>query len=381
MNIENMYKKKLSAYTEGNEELFFYWKGRVALYAILKSMGVDEGDEVILPAFTCVVVPNAIIYAGAKPIYVDIIPETYNMDISKLENAINEKTKVIICQNTFGLSSNIEEIIALAQKFNLYTIEDCTHGFGGYYNEKFNGTNCDSAFFSTQWNKPFSTGIGGFALINNFGLLEKIKLLEKNKIRPSLFDNLNILFLILARKIFVNSFTYWIVLKLYRFLSVKGIVLGSSSNDELNSIEMPVHFFKGMSKVQLIIGIYESNRLEKLIERRKRNATLYSEFLFIHKKNHVVKNLFNNHSFLKYPILVKNREVFFETARVNKIELGDWFISPLHPIKKDFVKWKFDINDFPIAEKMSEHIVNLPLEKKNIIRVLRFLESNMDNLM
>ena len=128
-------------------------------------MGVKDNDEVILPAFTCVVVPNAIMYLKAKPVYIDINPETYNISIEKIDEAITENTKVIICQNTFGLSSNIEDIIQIAKKNNLFTIEDCTHGFGGYDNGKPNGTYCDAAFYSTQWNKPFSTGIGGFLVV------------------------------------------------------------------------------------------------------------------------------------------------------------------------------------------------------------------------
>ncbi len=169
------YKKALASILKCSEHnVFLYWKGRVALYAILKSLDLSEGDEVILPAFTCVVVPNAIIYAGLKPVYVDISPKTLNMDISLVKDAITDKTKVILCQNTFGLSSNIEEIILIAKKFNLITIEDCTHGFGGTYKGKPNGSFCDAAFFSSQWNKPFSTGIGGFLLVNNEKILTKV---------------------------------------------------------------------------------------------------------------------------------------------------------------------------------------------------------------
>ena len=153
-------------------------------------MGVKENDEVIIPAFTCVVVPNAILYLGAKPVYVDISIENYNTDINKLKEAVTSKTKVIICQNTFGLSSNIDEIIQLAEQHNLFTIEDCTHGFGGFYNGKPNGSHCDAAFYSTQWNKPYSTGIGGFLVVNNNRFVNEVKILESKKIKPTFFDNL-----------------------------------------------------------------------------------------------------------------------------------------------------------------------------------------------
>ena len=70
------YRQKIASVLKCHpEQVFLYWKGRVALYAVLKAMGIREGDEVIIPAFTCVVVPNAILYLSAKPVYVDISPD------------------------------------------------------------------------------------------------------------------------------------------------------------------------------------------------------------------------------------------------------------------------------------------------------------------
>ena len=187
------------------EKIFLYWKGRVALYVFLKSLDLKEGDEVIVPAFTCVVVPNAIIYAGLKPVYVDISSQTYNMDISLVEKAISNRTRVILIQNTFGLSSNIEDMCLLAKKYNLYTIEDCTHGFGGFYNGKPNGSFCDAAFYSTQWNKPFSTGIGGFLVLNNKDILSSLKYFESQKIKPTIFEKYLLGLLLLSRKMLINK--------------------------------------------------------------------------------------------------------------------------------------------------------------------------------
>jgi len=245
---EDKYKKAIASILKCNpDNIFLYWRGRVALYAILKAMGVKEKDEAIIPAFTCVVVPNAILYLGAKPVYVDISSENYNTDISKLEGAITSKTKAIICQNTFGLSSNIDEIIELAKQHNLFTIEDCTHGFGGFYNGKPNGSHCDAAFYSTQWNKPYSTGIGGFLVVNNDKFINDIKKLEKEKIKPTLIDNLVLALLILFRQYFINKYTYWTFVGLYRFLSNHNLIIGSTQGEELSGIKMPAKYFKDMS--------------------------------------------------------------------------------------------------------------------------------------
>ena len=83
--IELKYKTEIAKYLGASaDDIFLYWKGRVALFAILKAMDIHEGDEVVLPAFTCVVVPNAIKYLGATPIYIDIDAKTYNFDLKQL---------------------------------------------------------------------------------------------------------------------------------------------------------------------------------------------------------------------------------------------------------------------------------------------------------
>ena len=98
--------KKLNA---NASQISLYWKGRVGFYALLKANGIGKGDEVIIPGFTCVVVPNAIIYLGAKPVYVDVNKDTFNTTLNHIKEKVTTKTKCIVIQNTFGLSSEIEE--------------------------------------------------------------------------------------------------------------------------------------------------------------------------------------------------------------------------------------------------------------------------------
>ncbi len=372
------YKIKLSEYLAGTENIFFHNKGRVSLYAILKSMNIGQNDEVILPAYTCVVVANAIIYLKAKPIYVDISEETYNMNIELLEKAISDKTKAVICQNTYGLSSNIEEIISISKNKNLYTIEDCTHGFGGTYNGKANGTYCDAAFYSTQWNKPFSTGIGGFAIINNENLLPAMSELEKEKISLSKKTQFGLKLQYFAKKYFINDTTYWFLLKIYRWLSKKNIVTGSSAGEEISSTRMPENFFSDLSKAQIKEGFKNINKLPENLLLRKKNAKIYTDFLKENNKKYVSEKYFDNHSFLKYPMLVNDRKSFFILAEKNKIPFGDWFISPLHPAEDNFEKWLFDEAEFPIAMETSKKVVNIPTDTKNISKIIKYLQKNIN---
>jgi dTDP-4-amino-4,6-dideoxygalactose transaminase len=381
-NLEQTYKTKIASYLQATEnQIFLYWKGRVALYTLLKAMGVKENDEVILPAFTCVVVPNAIIYLGAKPVYVDIDSSTYNARFEEIKKAVSAKTKVIICQNTFGLSSDIEEITTFAKAQNIFTIEDCTHGFGGYYNQKPNGSYCDAAFFSTQWNKPFSTGIGGFALINNPKLIEPIQIINQDLTSSSFTQCVSLKIQYFIREKFLNKHFYWLMVKFYRFLSRNNLVLGSSSGEEINSAKMPKNYFMNLSETQTKKGIATIAVGLNRRQNRQKNAQIYTTYLTAKNKNHVPHNLFENHSFLKYPLLVESREEVFRLAGKHKIPLGDWFNSPLHPVQKDFEKWQMDVANYPHAVFAGKHVINLPTDIKQTDAVLHFLQKIEQNIL
>lgn len=377
----SIYKKSIASFLECDpERIFLYWKGRVALYSILKAMELNKDDEVIIPALTCVVVPNAIIYAGLKPIYVDVDENTFNIDVSLIESSITNKTKVIVCQNTFGLSSNIEQIISIAKKYDLYTIEDCTHGFGGYYNGKPNGSYCDAAFYSTQWNKPFSTGIGGFLVVRNDILFSKVKELESKKLKPGIGEISLLKLLLLFRKIFINKYTQPALVVIYRFMSKYNFVLGSNQGEELNSTDIPKNYFKDISTTQIKAGIKSLSGLKELNRLRLKNANDFTSFLKANNKNHVNEEYFKNHMFLKYPLLVKDRESFNTAARSMKVVLGDWFVSPLHPVEGDFNKWFFESTKFPVASRLAKGLVNLPTDIKNNEDVIKFIKMNLDNI-
>lgn len=376
MNVETEYKQALSKLLGANtDDLFLYWKGRVALYALLKVMGVGKGDEVILPAYSCVVVPNAILYLGAKPVYVDVDLDSYNANVQKLKDAITKKTKVIICQNTFGLSSNVEELLELAKQNNLYTIEDCTHGFGGTYKGKPNGSYCDAAFYSTQWNKPFSTGIGGFALVKNRSLRALLMELNNSLAKPSFKQVMMLRMLYFVKTYFLKGYTYWSLVRFYRFLSKYNLILGSSSGEEISSIVMPENYFMGISSVQIKVGIANLIDFEKIILLRKENASFYTDYLISKSKNHVPKSLFENHSFLKYPLLVKDREKVLKQAEKQKIELGDWFNSPIHPVQSGFEQWGLSSELYSNSFFAGQHMINLPTDTKNPDKVCAFLNS------
>ncbi|MDH5716663.1 MAG: DegT/DnrJ/EryC1/StrS aminotransferase family protein [Spirochaetia bacterium] len=376
---QKTYKQEISKYLKNNN-IYFYWKARVALYAILKAINVKKGDEIVLPAYTCVVVPNAILYLGAKPVYVDVDKDTYNASVKSIKSAVTKRTKAIICQNTYGLSTDVEKISVFGKKNKIFTIEDCAHGFGGTYNKKPNGTYCDAAFYSTQWNKPYSTGIGGFALINNDKLISNIEKVNQKLVSPGFLEQVLLFILIKFHKYFLNSNSYWFLMRLYRWLSSKNLILGSSSKNEVKNIIMPENYFKTMGNVQIKQGIHSIKKLEESLKLRKTNSIMYTKFLKKNQKNYIKEKYFKNHSFLKYPILVRDRKSFINLAEKEHIKLGDWFISPLHPVVNNLKLWNFKIENYPNSKYISSSVINLSTDESNIEKILLFLEKNIKNI-
>lgn len=379
-NALNHYKQAIATYLQGNaNNVFLFYKGRVALYALLKAYNIQPGDEVILQGFTCVVVPNAILYCGATPVYVDISLNDYNIDVTKIEQAITPRTKIIIAQNTFGLAPNFDAILTIAQKYNLIVLEDCTHGFGGTYNGKKNGTIAHASFFSTQWNKPFSTGVGGFATVNDSTILAKMQLLENQYETPSVKNQLMLRILYFVRQTLLVPQLYWSLVKLYRLLSKLGLVIGSSSAEEIEGTIMPANFTMQLGNAQANKGINELKKLDALNSLRQQNVQHYNTY-FAH--NNLAQHKFeayHNNIFLKFPLLVPNREEFLKLAEQYNVQLGEWFNSPLHPVQHNLAAWGYTLGSCPNAEYAAMHIVNLPTELVDVQNVYSLLDTLKTN--
>ncbi|MCS6943766.1 MAG: DegT/DnrJ/EryC1/StrS family aminotransferase [Geminocystis sp.] len=365
MKFTSMRGKSLMFTSGKSNGVFHFFKGRVALYAILKAMGIGEGDEVILPGFTCIVVPNAIVYLGAKPVYVDINPDTYNIDVSKIEGKITEKTKAIIAQHTFGIPAEMDKILGLAKKYNLYVVEDSCHAMGSRYKAQEAGTFGDAAFFSSQWSKPVTTGLGGWAVVNNAAIKEKLGKIYPEFTNPSPME----VFLLrtqylLYEKILTPSL-FWFAQSLYRKLYESGIIKGSSSPEEL-SCKMPPDYKRKMSRWQRGLLNKKLANIQELIEHRRQIAKIYEEELEKAGIKTVELPDCYDTVFLRYPLVVKNNKKIIRLAKEKGIEIGDWFVSPVHPLMNP-LEWKnsgYNPGECPIAEDICRHIINLPTHAK-----------------
>lgn len=347
----------------GGGQLFYYWKGRVALYILLKALGIQPGDEVILPGFTCVVVANAIFYSGGKPIYADIDPQTYNASAETIEPLITSHTRAIIAQNTFGLSPDIDPIMEMAKSRNIFVIEDCTQGLGGVYKGRPVGSTADAAFFSTQWSKPISTGLGGMLWLKDKYFAATVSEITSRLSSPSIGEELSLSAQRLVRPLADQPALHYSLVGLYRFLTQKLGVSGSSGGQELSGIEMPGNYLKLMGQAQKKALEKRLDTLQAVVKSRQKNSELYDEFFLSHGLQVTFRPAYAEHSMLRYTIRVPNKQDLLDKANQLHIPLGDWFISPLHPIQGDLTQWLYTHGQCPESEKASLETINLSTDR------------------
>jgi len=151
-------------------------------------IGIEEGDEVIMPSFTFVSTANAFVLRGAKIVFVDIRPDTMNIDETLIENAITSKTKAIVLVHYAGVSCEMNYIMSLARKHKLTVIEDAAQGVMATYNDKPLGTIGDFGCYSFHETKNYSMGEGGAILIQNKMYIEQAEIIrEKGTNRSKYF--------------------------------------------------------------------------------------------------------------------------------------------------------------------------------------------------
>lgn len=151
-------------------------------------IGLQSGDEVIVPSFTWISTANSIEFLGAKAVFCDINIETFNIDIDRIEDLINERTKAIYPVNLFGLPSEMEKILEIAGKYNLRVIEDSACGLGGFINGKHCGTFGDAGIFSFHPRKSITCGEGGMIITNNPQIAKNAKSLRDHGAIKSDFE-------------------------------------------------------------------------------------------------------------------------------------------------------------------------------------------------
>ena len=166
----------------GADDAVSVFNGTVALHLALVAIGIGEGDEVIVPTFTYIASVNTILQSGAKPVFVDCNIETLQIDVSKIKEKINSRTKAIMAVHLYGGCSELPTLRAICDEFGLLLIEDAAEAFGTYYDNQHAGTFGDVATFSFFGNKTITTGEGGMVIARDASIIERLRHLKSHSV-------------------------------------------------------------------------------------------------------------------------------------------------------------------------------------------------------
>ena len=359
---------------------FCFWKGRVALYSILRALDLEKSDEVILPAYTCVVVPNAIRYAGAQPIYADIAPGRYNLDPRSVGDRVTSSTRALIIQHTYGIPADLASLKRIAEKYGLCLIEDCAHVLlGSKYQGELLGSFGKASFFSFQWSKPYTTGLGGMVVTRDKELANRLQQIQASFQDPPLRQQFQLRLQYILYRWFFTPKLYWFSQNSLHSMSKLGLFVGSSNSGELQG-EEPDDTRWRMSEFQQRVGLAEVEKLSENSSHREFVSRYYADSL--RERGWPLKKSFDlaEVSLLRFPLQVRRKADVLKSSRHAHVEIGSWFETPLHPLPLDkhhLINYR--LGSCPNAESTAQTVINLPLHnrvtKTEAERIVRFILS------
>lgn len=347
-------EKWLEKYFGGGIRAITFNSGRSALWAILKAMGIEKGDKVAVLGFTCVVVPNSVLWLGAKPIFIDINPETLNMSVKDLEHKLDQGIKAVIFQDSFGMGEGIEEIVKLCKKKKVWLIEDAALSLGGGYKGKKYGSWGDAAILSFGRDKVVSSVFGGAAITSNRLLGEKIRKIQADLPTPSKTW---------IRQQLWHPIMTWVALQLYELRIGKIVLWGCQKLNILSRavyreekvgirpMEFPAKYPNELAK----LALQQLGKLSRFHRRRQEISEKYFSGLTF-KTGLPVKN---NTAYLRFPIRIQNPEKIVAKARNLGWVWDRWYDQNIMPAD-DQKEIGYISGSCPEAEMATTEIINLP---------------------
>ena len=309
--------------------------GTVALHLALLALGVRPGDEVIVPTLTFVATPNAVVYCGARPIFADSELETWNLDPKQVEAKITTRTRGIIAVHLYGHSAKMRELSEIADRHNLFLLEDAAEAHGAICDGKIAGSMGDAAAFSFYANKIITTGEGGMVVTNNLALAEHARLL-----RGQGMD---------------SNRRYWHPVVGYNYR---------------------------MMNLPAAIGLAQLEQIEQQLEIRSQIARLYTERLrnlagiSLQVEQPWARHVYWMFSIVLDPDIWPERDAVMKMLGEQGIETRPIFY-PAHSMPPYLPSGVGEI--FPVAERLSANGISLPtwagLTEADIDRICRTLES------
>ncbi|MFH1958584.1 MAG: DegT/DnrJ/EryC1/StrS family aminotransferase [bacterium] len=300
--------------------------GTTALHLALATLGIGSGDEVIIPTFTMIATANVVTHLGAKPVLIDAESKTWNIDTEKIEKKITKKTRAIIPVHIYGHPVEMDKIMELAKKYNLYVVEDAAEAHGAEYRGRKIGSIGDCACFSFYANKIITTGEGGMIVTNNKEIAEKAENLRDHA--------------------FSEERHFW-----HKYVA----------------------FNYRMTNLQAAIGAAQVERFSQLVEARIKNARLYNSYLkdvpgiTLPPETEGIKNVYWMYSILVEDEFGMTRDELRTYLAKRGIETRTFFI-PMHLQPVYYKQYKGE--EYPVSEELCRKGMYLPsssgLEKDEI---------------
>jgi dTDP-4-amino-4,6-dideoxygalactose transaminase len=308
--------------------------GTDALLLALMALEIKPGDEIITTPYTFFATAGVIHRLGARPVFVDILPDTYNINPELIEKAVTPKTKAVIPVHLYGQCADMDAILKIAKKFNLAVIEDAAQAIGAEYKGKRAGSMGTIGCFSFFPSKNLGAfGDGGMVVTNNAELAEKMTLLRVHGMKPKYYHPM------------------------------------VGGNFRLDALQAAV------LRVKL-------KYLDEWTKKRQENATVYSDYFTksglakTHVKIPAVKE--NRHIFNQYIISVKNRDSLLNHLKSSDIGCEVYYPVPLH-LQKCFSYLNYKKGDFPISEEAADHTLALPVFPELIKAQLDFVAETISS--
>ncbi len=286
--------------------------GTNALHLALRACGICPGDEVITVGFTFIATTEAILLSGAKPVFIDIDPKTYTMDPSLIENQITPKTRVILPVHLYGQCADMDPIMEIAKKHNLFVIEDACQAHGAEYKGRKAGSIGHAAAFSFYFTKNLGAyGEGGMVTTQDDEIAKRIKMLRDHG----------------SEKRYYHDLVGW-----------------NARLDELQAAALRIKL----------------NYLDQWNQERRKNASYYSQHLESTGLVLPWEAPYNQHVYHLYVIRTPYREELRQSLAEQGIGTGIHYPIPTHR-QKAILDRGIITNSLPHTESLSDQILSLPM--------------------
>lgn len=356
-NSVSILEKEFKSYL-GVKHAYSFNSGRSAAMAIWQSLGLKQGSQVLLQAFTCNAAVNPIRWAGLEPIYVDC-DQNYNLSVADLKKKITSKSRVVMVQHTFGLPADMDEIKQVCEENNLILIEDCAHSLGAEYKNKKVGTFGKAAFFSFGRDKMISCVYGGIAVTDDDVLAKKIAEFQEKCGDPS--DKWT------RQQLLHPVLMSWLILPTYSIIGKYKLVAFQCLHILSKAIHWkekrglkPDYFPKRMPAALAILALNQFKKLDKFNRHRQEIAQIY--FKELKNSGCILPPEINDRKqvFLRFPIRRNDAAKIIKKAWKGNLLIGDWYRTPVDPFDTRPETIGYQQGSCPNAEEFSGKMINLP---------------------